>query len=161
MNANNIAFGIEFETTLPTQRHDADRRIPQRNTRSPWLPTDGKPNATRAFEPLAEIARDANSYRRSCADTTGCKQVETALDAINARGGRVNQTCGVHVTIEWNGDAAALARLISLVGNHEKAIFASTGTQTPRTKHLQQEDQTIREQRRRENNAAKRIATTF
>jgi hypothetical protein len=33
-----------------------------------------------------------------------------------------------HITIEWNGDAAALARLISLVGNHERAIYSSTGT---------------------------------
>ncbi len=48
----------------------------------------------------------------------------------------------MHVTVEWNGDAAALARLISLVGNHERAIFASTGTrrreQTIYTKRIKQ-----------------------
>lgn len=51
-----------------------------------------------------------------------------AIDAISAREARVNPSCGLHVTVEWNGDAAALARLISLVGNHERALFASTGT---------------------------------
>ncbi len=56
------------------------------------------------------------------------REIENAIDAINARGARVNPSCGLHITIEWTGDAAALARLISLVGNHEKAIFASTGT---------------------------------
>jgi hypothetical protein len=72
----------------------------------------------------------------------GLKQVEEAIDAINARGARVNASCGLHVTIEWNGDAAALARLISLVGNHERAIFASTGTRrrerTTYTKQIKQ-----------------------
>ncbi|MFM8571733.1 MAG: amidoligase family protein [Pirellula sp.] len=58
----------------------------------------------------------------------GVRQIENAIDQINARGGRVNSSCGLHVTISWHGDAAALARLISLVGNHERAIYASTGT---------------------------------
>ena len=40
----------------------------------------------------------------------------------------MNSSCGLHITVSWNGDAAALARLISLVGNHERAIYASTGT---------------------------------
>jgi hypothetical protein len=34
----------------------------------------------------------------------------------------------LHITIGFHGDAAALARLISLVGNHERAIYASTGS---------------------------------
>lgn len=58
----------------------------------------------------------------------GLKEIEEAIDQINARGGRVNSSCGLHLSIDWRGDAAALARLTSLVGNHEKAIFASTGT---------------------------------
>jgi hypothetical protein len=72
----------------------------------------------------------------------GLAEVENTIDQINARGARVNETCGLHVTVEWNGDAAALARLISLVGNHERAIFASTGTrrreQTIYTKRIKQ-----------------------
>jgi len=54
--------------------------------------------------------------------------MEDAIDQINARGGRVNASCGLHITVTFNGDAAALARLISLVGNHERAIYASTGS---------------------------------
>ncbi|WP_146602564.1 amidoligase family protein [Novipirellula aureliae] len=58
----------------------------------------------------------------------GLQNVERAVDAIKARGAGVNEGCGLHITITWNGDAAALARLISLIGNHERAIYASTGT---------------------------------
>ncbi len=58
----------------------------------------------------------------------GVRQVEEAIDKINERGGRVNASCGLHITVTWNGDAPALARLISLVANHERAIYASTGT---------------------------------
>jgi len=56
------------------------------------------------------------------------KEVESAIDAINTRDARVNASCGLHITLTFNGDTAALARLISLVGNHERAIFASTGS---------------------------------
>ena len=70
------------------------------------------------------------------------------VDAIRERGARVNASCGLHVTIEWNGDAASLARLISLVGNHERAIFASTGTrrreQTIYTKRIKQYGDKVR-----------------
>jgi hypothetical protein len=66
------------------------------------------------------------SPKLRCAE--GVAEVERAIEAINQHGAKVNPACGLHITIEWNGDAAALARLISLVGNYERAIFASTGT---------------------------------
>lgn len=126
MNANQIAFGIEFETTLP-----ASDTTPiggyHAGVQVPWLPAGWK------AERDASIA--AAPGRRACEFVSpklhgyaGLREVEQALDAINARGGRVNPTCGLHITVTWEGDAMALARLISLVGNHERAIFASTGT---------------------------------
>ncbi len=79
--------------------------------------------------------RPENTSRKGCEFVSpilkgaeGVRQIENAIDQINARGGRVNSSCGLHITVSWNGDAAALARLISLVGNHERAIYASTGT---------------------------------
>lgn len=126
MHANEIAFGVEFETTLPMLD---DTRIGgyHHGVQVAWLPAGWKAEHDSSIR--------ASAGRKACEFVSpklqgaeGLAQVEAALDAINARGGQVNETCGLHVTITWNGDAAALARLISLVGNHEKAIFASTGT---------------------------------
>jgi hypothetical protein len=140
MNANQIAFGIEFETTLPNT--DATPIGPYHGGyQVAWLPEgwkaerDGSIRTTLDRKPCEFVSPKLRGPE-------GLAQVEQAIDAINARGAKVNETCGLHITIEWNGDAAALARLISLVGNHERAIFASTGTrrreQTIYTKRIKQ-----------------------
>jgi hypothetical protein len=43
-------------------------------------------------------------------------------------GAKVNPSCGLHVHVGWTGDEAALARLVFLAANHEKAFYAATGT---------------------------------
>jgi hypothetical protein len=126
MNANQIAFGIEFETTLPAT--DSTPIGPYHHGyQVPWLPEGWRAEKDNSIQTTAS--------RKACEFVSpklrgpeGIAQVEAAVDAINAHGARVNPTCGLHVTVEWTGDAAALVRLISLVGNHERAIFASTGT---------------------------------
>ena len=127
MHANEIAFGVEFETTLPNSD-----RTPIGNYHSglpvAWLPTGWKAERDSSIRPQAANRKGCEFVSPKLRGAAGLREVEQALDAINARGARVNHSCGLHITIEWNGDAAALARLISLVGNHEKAIFASTGT---------------------------------
>jgi hypothetical protein len=126
MNASQIAFGIEFETTLPAS--DPTPVGPYHaGYQVAWLPQGWK--AERDGSIRAVPGRKACEFvSPKLRGAEGVAEVERAIDAINARGAKVNDTCGLHITIEWNGDAAALARLISLVGNHEKAIFASTGT---------------------------------
>jgi hypothetical protein len=126
MNASQISFGIEFETTLPN-RDTTPIGGYHHGTQVPWLPAGWK--AERDSSIRTTIHRKACEFvSPKLRGPEGMQQVEEALDQINAHGAEVNETCGLHVTVEWNGDAAALARLISLVGNHEKAIFASTGT---------------------------------
>jgi hypothetical protein len=140
MNANEIAFGIEFETTLPAA--DTTPIGPYHGGyQVPWLPEGWR--AERDSSIRAALGRQACEFvSPKLRGPEGLAQVEQAIDAINTRGAKVNETCGLHITIEWNGDAAALARLISLVGNHERAIFASTGTrrreQTVYTKRIKQ-----------------------
>ncbi len=126
MNANEIAFGIEFETTLPNT--DTTPIGPYHGgLQVPWLPAGWKAERDSSIQP--SVGRKGCEFvSPKLRGIDGLQQVEAALDAINARGARVNPSCGLHVTIEWNGDAAALARLISLIGNHERAIFASTGS---------------------------------
>lgn len=127
MNANDIAFGIEFETTLPAHDNTPIGGY-HRGTQVPWLPTGWKAERDGSIKTLVPGRKGCEFVSPKLAGYEGLAEVERALDAINERGARVNASCGVHITVTWNGDAMALARLISLVGNHERAIFASTGT---------------------------------
>lgn len=127
MDANEISFGIEFETTLPTS--DTTPIGPYHNgTQVPWLPLGWKAESDSSIRPQAPGRKGCEFVSPKLRGPEGLEQVEEAIDAINSRGAKVNPTCGLHISVEWHGDAAALARLISLIGNHEKAIFASTGT---------------------------------
>ena len=125
-DANEIAFGIEFETTLPNEDPTPIGAY-HNGTQVPWLPPGWHAERDGSIRPMAghKACEFVSPKLRGYA---GLAEIEKAIGAINAHGARVNMSCGLHVTVEWNGDASALARLISLVGNHEKAIFASTGT---------------------------------
>ena len=159
-NINEIAWGVEFETTMPGS--DPTPIGPYHGgTQVSWLPSGWRSGARRQHyagqaRPQGMRVRqpEASRIRRAPGDS------RKAIDEMTARGAKVNPSCGLHVTVEWNGDAPALARLISLVGNHEKAVFASTGYPPPRADHLHQADQTIPPTRRRPRPGAKRIATT-
>ena len=128
MHANDIAFGIEFETTLARQRHNANRRIPQRSASA--LVAQRLEGGTRLEH--QDACTQPQGMRICFAHTSRCRRGSTGRGSTRrdqrrtGRGSTIR--CGLHITVTWNGDAAALARLISLVGNHEKAIFASTGT---------------------------------
>ncbi|AMV31673.1 Putative amidoligase enzyme [Pirellula sp. SH-Sr6A] len=141
MNANEIFFGLEFETTLPNS--DTTPIGPYHNGyQVPWLPNGWKAERDGSIRPESPCRKGCEFVSPKLKGYDGLKEIEEAIDQINARGGRVNSSCGLHLSIDWRGDAAALARLISLVGNHEKAIFASTGTrrreQTIYTKQIKQ-----------------------
>ena len=127
MNANEICFGIEFETTLPAS--DTTPIGPYHNgTQVPWLPQGWKAERDGSICPESLCRKGCEFVSPKLCGYGGLKEIENAIDAINARQAKVNGSCGLHISITFIGDAAALARLISLVGNHEKAIFASTGS---------------------------------
>jgi hypothetical protein len=126
MNVNEIHFGVEFETTMPT--NDTTRiGSYHAGCQVDWLPTGWK--AERDSSIRCTPKRKACEFvSPKLKGSEGLQQVADSLEQIRTRGAKVNETCGLHVTLEWKGDASALARLISLVGNHEKALYASTGT---------------------------------
>jgi hypothetical protein len=141
MHANTIAFGIELEVTLPVS--DTTPIGPYHGgLQVPWLPTGWRAERDSSIRPATPDRKGCEFVSPILRGYEGLLELERAIDQIEARGGRVNATCGCHVSISWDGDAAALARLISLVGNHERAIFASTGTrrreQTIYTKRIKQ-----------------------
>jgi hypothetical protein len=127
MNANDILFGLEFETTL--KANDTTPIGPYHGGyQVPWLPEGWKAERDSSIQTLVPGRKGCEFVSPKLRGYEGLKQVEESLDAINARNAKVNPSCGCHLTVEWRGDAAALARLISLVGNHERALYASTGT---------------------------------
>lgn len=127
MNASQIAFGIEVETTLPST--DTTPIGPYHHGyQVPWLPAGWRAERDSSIRPTTPYRKGCEFVSPKLRGAEGLVEVERAIDAISAHNGKVNPSCGTHITVSWNGDAAALARLISLVGNHERAIFASTGT---------------------------------
>ncbi len=127
MNANDIAFGIELETTIPatdpTPIGGYHNGLPVS-----WLPAGWKAERDSSIQTLAPNRKGCEFVSPVLHGYEGLQSVLTAVDAITARGGKVNYSTGIHVTVSFGNDAAALARLISLIGNHERAIYASTGT---------------------------------
>lgn len=131
MNANEIAFGIEIETTLPTSDTTP---IGAYHCGLPvaWLPT---------FEGKSWKAERDGSVHGQCMNRKSCEFISPKMRGyaglqnvietsrlIKARDGRVNQTCGVHVSVSFDGDVKALARLLTLFANVEKGMYAATGT---------------------------------
>jgi hypothetical protein len=59
----------------------------------------------------------------------GLRQLKAVCDWLNAVGAKVNRSTGFHVHVGFDRrDKAGLRRLVSLVANFEKALYASTGT---------------------------------
>ena len=127
MNANAIAWGIEIETTLPNSDTTPIGGYHQ-GLPVAWLPEGWKAERDTSIRPQTYGRKGCEFVSPKLHGREGLDQVLEAVDAIRERGARVNHTYGIHVTVEFHGDAAALARLISLVANHEKGIYASTGT---------------------------------
>ena len=131
MNANELTFGVEIETTIPVGTctvggHGCGLQVP-------WLPegwlADHDPsihasNGRRACEFVSPVLKGAE----------GVRQLIAAIKTISEKGGQVNQSCGLHVHVGFDrSDVVTLERLITLVSNHEKGIFATTGTKSRET----------------------------
>lgn len=134
MNANEMTFGIEIETAAPQSaidNHGLQIGSYHGGRQVPYLPTgwraerDGSihaPAGYHACEIVSPILRGAE----------GLAQVAEVLAALEARGHKVNPSCGVHAHIGWdrNLPADALARLVTIVSYCEKGLYAITGTKS-------------------------------
>jgi hypothetical protein len=88
MNASEIAFGIEFETTLPA--HDATPIGPYHaGYQVPWLPSGWRAEHDSSIQ-AAPDRKACEFVSPKLRGAEGLAQVEQAIDAINARGARVN-----------------------------------------------------------------------
>jgi len=134
MNASEMTFGVEIETVAPdTALTEEGLRIGayHHGIQVPYLPRgwkaerDGSIDASRGGHPceiVSPVLRGA----------AGIAQVAEVVRTLEAKGHRVNVTCGTHVHIglpcSWPADA--LARLVTIVAYAEKGLFAITGTKS-------------------------------
>jgi hypothetical protein len=126
MNASELTFGVEIETTIPygacnVGPHGSGLQVP-------WLPqgwlADADPSirarrGRQGCEFVSPILKGAD----------GIRELIAAVEKIKAMGATVNASGGMHVHVGFDrNDAKGRERLITLVANFEKAIYAVTGT---------------------------------
>ena len=134
MNASEMTFGIEIETVAPQSAIDNDHlRIGgyHDGIQVPYLPAgwkaerDGSIDNSRGgyqCEIVSPILRGAE----------GLAQVVEVVQTLEAKGHKVNISCGVHVHVGWSRSlpAEALARLVTITSYCEGGLYAITGTKS-------------------------------
>lgn len=134
MNANDLTFGIEIETIAPDSAvaNDGLRIGPYKHgIQVPYLPAgwtaeaDGSinnGNGGHKCEIVSPVLRGEE----------GLAQAAEVLRTLEAKGHRVNASCGVHVHVGWQRDwpSEALARLVTIVAYVEKGLYAITGSKS-------------------------------
>lgn len=133
---NDLRWGLELETTIPG---NAPVLVGRYHRGRPFGTNGWKAEHDCSIKHLVNGSLvDVSPYGRTDSEfvspilrgADGIENVRRAVEEIRGIGARVNRSCGVHVTVGFDGDAKALARLVTLVANHEKAIYASTGTRS-------------------------------
>lgn len=125
MNASEMTFGVEIETTVPAGAVSVGRY--NNPLAVPGLPEgwvckgDGSIRATGGRVGCEFVSPILQGVE-------GLRSVVAALAAIRSVGAKVNPSCGFHVHVGFVHNRPALERLTCLVANFEKAIYASTGT---------------------------------
>lgn len=125
MNVSEITFGVEIEcyvragSVVVGAYHNG---IPVPGFPAGWTAMRDSSLGIRrgrdAVEFVSPILKGAD----------GLNQVKAVLAKLRELDASVDRRCGFHVHVGFTGDAVALERLTTLVANHEKAIYAATGT---------------------------------
>lgn len=131
MNANEMTLGIEIETIAPDSAVRDGLRIGgyHHGIQVPYLPV--------GWTAERDVSIDARCGGHACEVVSpilcgpqGLAQVLEVLRTLEAKGHRVNHSCGLHVHIGWKRDwpVEALARLVTIVAYAERGLYAITGT---------------------------------
>ena len=132
MNAHEFTFGIEIETIAPDSAvRDHGLRIGgyKRGIQVPYLPTGWKAEADGSIDNSAG-GHKCEIVSPVLRGADGINQVIEVVRTLEAKGHRVNVSCGVHVHVGWDRtwNADALARLVTIVAYVERGLYAITGT---------------------------------
>ena len=131
MNASEITFGVELEVTLPREVFgEVGLRVGgyHAGIQVPGLPvgwnaqSDCSIDAKRGYSGVEIVSPVLKG-------TDGLKQVAEVCRWLQSKRAEVNRSTGFHVHCGFDrNDQDGLKRLVTMVANHEKALFASTGT---------------------------------
>jgi hypothetical protein len=123
---HDLTFGVELEVTLPVGCCPVGSY--HHGLQVPDLPAGWKAERDSSIVAgpgfmAAEIVSPVLQ------GTAGLRQVQAVCDWLNRVGAKVNRSTGFHVHVGFDrADTSALRRLVSLVANFEKALYAATGT---------------------------------
>lgn len=132
MNASEMTFGVEIETVAPSsavREHGLRIGSYKHGVQVPYLPEGWKAEADGSI--------DASGGGHRCEivspvlrGVAGLAQVIEVIEALVAKGHRVNKSCGIHVHVGWPTGMSddVLARLVTIVAYCEPGLFAITGT---------------------------------
>jgi hypothetical protein len=132
INAKDLTFGVEIETAAPRRlvENEGLRVGPYHaGVQVPYLPAGWKAerDGSIAFSPDEVPCEIVSPVLRG---PEGLAQVAEVLRTLEAKGHRVNRSCGVHIHCGWKREwsSEALARLVTIVAYAERGLYAITGT---------------------------------
>lgn len=134
--AGSFTFGIEIECLVPNSA-----RLPIGTYSNPREIRNGFPEGWQ-IKTDSTVSTTMRNYRGIeivspiLKGIDGLDQLKQVTDKLDEMGARVNRTCGFHVHVGAKSAAGELAddvarwvsNLIHLVGQHELALYASTGS---------------------------------
>jgi hypothetical protein len=129
VNVNDLTFGVELELTLPIGTCPVGGY--HNGIQVPQLPAGWKAERDSSIQQVSPGYMAAEIVSPVLQGADGVRQLKTVCDWLVGVGAKVNRTTGFHVHVGFRrDDKYALRRLVSLVANFEKALFAATGTRS-------------------------------
>jgi len=129
MNAADFTFGVEIETHMPAGSVTPGPH--GRGVQVDWLPAGWLADSDPSIIVPHDLRVKCEFVSPVLKGADGLRQVCEVVAEIKRRGGQVNASCGTHVHVGFDmRNTPAIGRLISLVSNHEKALYAVTGTRS-------------------------------
>lgn len=130
MNASDLTFGIEIECIIPVSSAPAVGQY-HNGIQVEGLPTGWNAQRDASIRTTRRGFVGVEIVSPILQGATGIEQVRQVCEWLKAKGAQVNKTTGLHVHVGFDKtDDEQTKRLVNVVANFEKAIYASTGTKT-------------------------------
>jgi hypothetical protein len=131
MNANEITFGIEIECAIPSETvHQIGLRLgaPHVGIQVPTLPNGWTAQRDGSIRGFAANMIAVEIVSPVLQGIQGINDVRHVVAALKSWGAEVNSSTGLHIHVGVKKDAEKIQKLVRLTAQHEKAIFATTGS---------------------------------
>jgi len=129
--ANEITFGVEIECFIPNIVGVTDFAIGayHNGIQIPGLPAGWNSQRDGSIYTRRDGFRSIEVVSPVLKGTEGIASLIHVAETLKTWGAKTNPTCGFHVHVGMNlSDEDSIIRLIHQVSNHEKALFAASGT---------------------------------